>query len=203
MFYTTQQHRDQNLQHSAPKLAIDCIGFLQQSKRSKEICIYIYICIWNTADLYYSNRASYQTFCEYEAKKHYSIELRNFICVQLRSRHWQKKNALHPHTKSLISCVEGTDFYRSTLFLLSKSILCKTCSMLRLDLRSKLPQSHAATASAALTTLGHQVKIELCRRLFRTTAQRRTTGARVNCFCIRYCRSPVEHCNNYLRKAPG
>ena len=40
---TTQQHRDQMLQHSAPKLAIDCIGFLQQSKRSKEICIYIYM----------------------------------------------------------------------------------------------------------------------------------------------------------------
>ena len=174
-------------QHSAPKLAIDCIDFLQQSKRSNtydiENCIYI--CIWNTADLYYSHRAGYQTLCEYEAKKHYSVELGNFICVQLRSRHRQKKNALHPHTKSLISCVEGTDFYRSTLFLLSKSMLCKTCSMLRLDLKSKLPQSHAATASAALTTLGHQVKIELCRRLFRTTAQRRTTGARVNCFCMR------------------
>ena len=56
--------------------------------------LYIYICIWNTADLYYSNRASYQTFCEYEAKKHYSVELGNFICVQLRSRHWQKKKTL-------------------------------------------------------------------------------------------------------------
>ena len=149
---TTQQHRDQMLQHSAPKLAIDCIGFLQQSKRYKEICKYIYICIWNTADLYYSNRALSRR------RSITAIELGNFNCVQLRSRHWQKKNALHPHIKSLISCVEGTEFYRSTLFRLSKGILCKTCSMLRLDLRSKLPQWHAATASAALTTLGHQVK---------------------------------------------
>jgi hypothetical protein len=45
---TTQQHRDQMLQHSAPKLAIDCIGFLQQSKRYKEICKYIYIYVFGT-----------------------------------------------------------------------------------------------------------------------------------------------------------
>jgi hypothetical protein len=36
------------LQHSAPKLAIDCIGFLQQSKRYKEICKYIYIYVFGT-----------------------------------------------------------------------------------------------------------------------------------------------------------